>query len=842
MKNIGAKSPIPILVPIVAFIVLFSFIQGAKALVYCVSAGPDTPCNAATAATCTGGAACGVCNEGTNGVVCPTIAEALQCINSNNDTNAEIRIGTGAHVGPGTSEPINNSAGAPQAIALKGGFTDGGCTTQGTNPAATVINAPEGKRVFEIGNTTTYALAVSIDLLTVRGGAPNAAAKCNGISGLDGSGGNICITSYDTGGVTFTSEGNIYEQGTVTAEGGAISAFTVNNGGPVTILSTDDTFRNNTANDDGGAFIGVCGATGPTAPPLTVSFDGATFTGNSSTGSDDEGGAVELETEAQCAVNASIIESTFSGNRAANGGALSVETNDSAGNAFVQGVLNVFSNNTATDTATDTGGGAIKIHAAFQGSQINIELDLNDITQNSAINNGGAILIPSSNGTVNATLRKNIIAVNESIEGSGGAIAVLADGPVNLELENNMVFKNIAKATAATGPPAGGGAIAAITNSGDSEFRIRSTNNTYADNQATCDECTGGGLLYDSSAGGTINAPHLNDIIFFNDSVEAGEEIDINGGAATTVSLRYTNIENLASDLASPDLGIGVGYINLDGTVKFLDPLFVNRIGNDYHISISSPANNAGTKVVATTVAGIERTPPDDDIDGDARDIAMGADEPQPPPPPGPGPDADGDGFNSIASGGNDCDDSNAAVNPGATEVCNGIDDNCNGTVDEGFDADGDGVTSCGGDCDDANPAVRLGAPEDCNDQIDNDCDAAEDCADFECNGQAGPGGVCEFETELSCTDGFDNDVDGSTDCNDPDCATSPDCEPQPSPTPSPSPTPQPTPSPIIVEEGGDCSIAGPVNVGAGGVAGALLPLLPAFAVGIRRLLRRKGS
>ncbi len=45
--------------------------------------------------------------------------------------------------------------------------------------------------------------------------------------------------------------------------------------------------------------------------------------------------------------------------------------------------------------------------------------------------------------------------------------------------------------------------------------------------------------------------------------------------------------------------------------------------------------------------------------------------------------DGDGDGYPPRVCGGGDCDDSRASVHPGATEVCNGIDDNCNGLVDE---------------------------------------------------------------------------------------------------------------------------------------------------------------
>lgn len=126
--------------------------------------------------------------------------------------------------------------------------------------------------------------------------------------------------------------------------------------------------------------------------------------------------------------------------------------------------------------------------------------------------------------------------------------------------------------------------------------------------------------------------------------------------------------------------------------------------------------------------------------------------------------DVDGDGFGNVnavvydcsppdgyVSNKDDCNDGNAAVHPGADEVCNGIDDNCNNEVDEGytlytFFADGDGdsygnhsasIVSCDNvapdgyvtddsDCDDENAAVNPGATEIQN-GIDDDCDGAVD-------------------------------------------------------------------------------------------------------------------
>lgn len=91
-----------------------------------------------------------------------------------------------------------------------------------------------------------------------------------------------------------------------------------------------------------------------------------------------------------------------------------------------------------------------------------------------------------------------------------------------------------------------------------------------------------------------------------------------------------------------------------------------------------------------------------------------------------PGEDADGDGSPCEL----DCDDDNAAVHPGATEACDGVDADCDpATPDAGeVDADADGSLACL-DCDDRDPIRTPGAEELCGDGVDEDCDGEDpDC------------------------------------------------------------------------------------------------------------------
>ena len=105
--------------------------------------------------------------------------------------------------------------------------------------------------------------------------------------------------------------------------------------------------------------------------------------------------------------------------------------------------------------------------------------------------------------------------------------------------------------------------------------------------------------------------------------------------------------------------------------------------------------------------------------------------------------DLDEDGFTTSAG---DCDDGNANSYPGATEICDAQDNDCDGAVPSvESDADGDGYLLCADDCDDTSAAFNPGAPDICDDNLDQNCDGADSTsADLDGDGVSSCDGDCD--------------------------------------------------------------------------------------------------
>jgi hypothetical protein len=165
--------------------------------------------------------------------------------------------------------------------------------------------------------------------------------------------------------------------------------------------------------------------------------------------------------------------------------------------------------------------------------------------------------------------------------------------------------------------------------------------------------------------------------------------------------------------------------------------------------------------------------------------------------------DADEDGWPACQ----ECDDTDEDVNPDAVEVCNGVDDDCNGTIDGAdsadaveyyLDDDGDtyglddstvldcslpsGYAEQGGDCDDGDEDINPSVVEQCDDaDVDEDCDGLVDDEDTGASGKTlfyadsdGDGYGDPDTDDLRC-DGTSAWLEDDSDCDDTDASINPD-------------------------------------------------------------------
>ncbi len=424
--------------------------------------------------------------------------------------------------------------------------------------------------------------------------------------------------------------------------GGGLSIFAANSEACLVTVS-GSTFANNSAIFGGGG-------AGLSCSNATLQCSGSNFSNNQAY----LGGAVS---------NSEVLgnnEVVFDGcgfyqNQATSGGAMFLQSANTR-------VLNsIFDGNTAS---TD-GGGGIFISDYFVPLTSYFYADHTSFANNTSGQNGGGICNRDPLATIGIT--RTIFQGNTAQNGGAFSQEYEANSSVNTSIDRGIFSGNSATAN--------GGAIYLRQADGTSHAGgLQVSYSTFYQNEA-------------STAGATVFAD--NTTFNGNNLISSGSSTAASSGEFRAVNNGLLDVSH--SLLESADCASG-GLFNCAGNIYNLDPLFVNAGNQNFHLQMCSPAVNTGG-FTGSNFTDYDNNPrPYNDGTGA---LDMGAFEFQGTPPNSFYTDNDGDGYGILTSKiracsappgfaalTGDCYDNNAAINPGAAEICDGVDNNCNNLVD----------------------------------------------------------------------------------------------------------------------------------------------------------------
>ena len=331
---------------------------------------------------------------------------------------------------------------------------------------------------------------------------------------------------------------------------------------------------------------------------------------------------------------------------------------------------------------------------------------------NTTGNGGGAIYNNGQDGRCNPIIDRCQIINNYSDYAGGGIYSFGKDGEADAQISNSLIIGNIAQF--------GGGGVYNLGN-GTGSASPTVINCTFTLNSSV----VGGAMYNNAGADDGTASPNITNCIFWNNPVSSGGSVfranygtptisysivdvaecnDLNSGSGSNVTCG-PGMQYNANPNFTPAFSIPVG----SPAINSGDNVAINSLGLLLDLNQDTRIQNALVDLGATEIFSPNLDTDNDGIPDDTDNCPLIANADQL--------DADSDNFGTVC----DCDDTEATVNENAAEICDGLDNNCDGNIDEGFDQDGDGFKVCDGDCDDNDPAIFPGATETC-DGIDNNC------------------------------------------------------------------------------------------------------------------------